>query len=144
MASIDMVQLRTDLKRDEGTVLHAYQDSLGYWTIGSGILIDERKGGGITDGENDFLLDNRITKTINELDDNIPWLGTKSDGVQRALVNMAYEMGVDGILKFHEMLAAIKDDNYEEAAQQAQNSLWAQQLNDDGRVQRIMSLLKAG
>jgi GH24 family phage-related lysozyme (muramidase) len=28
------------LKRDEGEVLHAYKDSLGYWTIGIGILID--------------------------------------------------------------------------------------------------------
>ena len=30
------------LKRDEGEILHAYQDHLGFWTIGIGILIDKR------------------------------------------------------------------------------------------------------
>ncbi len=41
------------LRRDEGEVLHAYQDSLGYWTIGIGVLIDKRKGGGITKAESE-------------------------------------------------------------------------------------------
>ena len=34
------------LRRNEGEVLHAYQDHLGFWTIGVGRLIDKRKGGG--------------------------------------------------------------------------------------------------
>lgn len=33
------------LTSDEGRVPHAYQDHLGYWTIGVGHLIDRRKGG---------------------------------------------------------------------------------------------------
>ena len=140
---MDMVQLRADIKLDEGTVLHAYQDDLGYWTIGSGILIDKREGGGITEGENDFLLDNRLTKTINDLDDNIPWIATKSDGVQRAVINMAYNMGVPRLLGFRDMLAAIKSDDYAEAARQAQNSKWDHEVSKD-RVERIVSLLSAG
>jgi lysozyme len=31
------------LTRDEGRVRHAYQDHLGFWTIGVGRLIDQRK-----------------------------------------------------------------------------------------------------
>lgn len=35
---------------------HAYQDSLGYWTIGVGFLIDGRKGGRLPDAVRDFVL----------------------------------------------------------------------------------------
>ena len=44
------------LRRDEGRVRHAYQDHLGYWTIGVGRLIDQRKGGGLSEDEIDYLL----------------------------------------------------------------------------------------
>jgi lysozyme len=142
MANIDVVQLRNQLKIDEGTILHAYRDSRGFLTIGSGILIDEREGGGITNGENDFLLDNRITKAINDMDDRIPWIVTKSDGVQRAVANMVYNMGIEKVLRFKEMLAALKADNYKEAAAQALDSPWATEVGD--RATRIAALLSAG
>lgn len=45
------------LETDEGRVPHAYQDHLGYWTIGVGHLIDKRKGGGLTPDEVDYLLE---------------------------------------------------------------------------------------
>ena len=55
-------KLLEELSRDEGTVLQAYQDSLGYWTIGTGRLIDKRRGGGITKAEADYLLANDVQK----------------------------------------------------------------------------------
>lgn len=39
-------KLTAQLRRDEGEKLYAYQDTLGYWTIGIGRLIDRRRGGG--------------------------------------------------------------------------------------------------
>ena len=36
-------ELSKQLERDEGRVRHAYQDHLGYWTIGVGRLIDARR-----------------------------------------------------------------------------------------------------
>ena len=55
------------LKKEEGVVKHAYQDHLGYWTIGVGRLIDKRKGGGLSDEEIDYLLGNDIEKKIAEV-----------------------------------------------------------------------------
>jgi lysozyme len=43
-----VANIAEQLRRDEGEVLHAYQDKYGYWTIGVGRLIDARKGGGIS------------------------------------------------------------------------------------------------
>ena len=38
------VTITADLKRSEGFVSNAYQDSEGFWTIGYGRLIDKRLG----------------------------------------------------------------------------------------------------
>lgn len=63
-------ELTKQLRRDEGEVLSAYQDHLGYWTIGVGRLIDKRKGGGLTSEESDYLLGNDIDKRDKELQKN--------------------------------------------------------------------------
>ncbi len=142
MARIDMNQLRADIKFEEGTVLHYYVDSLGYATIGSGILIDQRKGGGISDYENDFLVDNRLTRLLGNLDAKLPWILGLSDGVQRALANMAYEMGVDGLLSFQGMLSSIRAGNFEDAANHALDSIWAKQVPE--RAKRVSDLIRRG
>ena len=36
------MNIREQLHRDEGFIDHAYQDQLGYWTIGIGTCIDRR------------------------------------------------------------------------------------------------------
>src|SRR3546814_15181122 len=57
-ASSELVALATKhLNREEGRIPHAYPDSLGYWTIGVGRLIDKRKGGRLTNVETDMLLE---------------------------------------------------------------------------------------
>lgn len=142
MGIINMIQLRSDIKTDEGVVLHAYPDSLGYTTIGPGILIDERKGGGISEYESDFLLDNRLTRLLGNMDAKLPWLMGKSDGIQRALANMAYNLGIDGLLKFKNMLDYIKNSDYENAANESLNSQWAKQVPN--RAAKIASLIRAG
>lgn len=137
-----MIQLRADIKSDEGVVLHAYQDTLGYWTIGSGILIDQRLSGGIKDSENDFIIDTRLSKLLNDMDLKLPWLVGKSDGIQRALCNMAWQMGLLGLLKFEGMLTSIKNGDYPTAAKQALDSLWAKETPQ--RAARIAALINKG
>ena len=46
--AFDREALRRELVRDEGLRHLPYLDSEGYWTIGVGIMIDERRGGGLT------------------------------------------------------------------------------------------------
>lgn len=61
-------QLRAQLERDEGRSSTVYQDSLGYWTIGIGKLVDERKGGGLSADEIDYILSN--TSSVRA---SMPW-----------------------------------------------------------------------
>ena len=119
-----MNEFETILKqliRDEGISLSAYQDSLGYWTIGVGHLIDERRGGGITHEEAMYLLKNKILKHTKEVLAALPWADPQVIGSARfgALVNMSFQLGTRGLLKFPKMLAALQAGDYDEAYKQA-------------------------
>jgi len=134
-------ELTAQLRRDEGEKLHAYKDSLGFLTIGVGRLIDERKGGGISRAESAMLLANDIDQTMRELLRREPWIGTLSLPRQGVLINMAFQMGVDGLLKFKNTLKMIEQGEYAKGAEAMLQSLWAQQTpNRAYRLSRQMRL----
>jgi len=112
---MNLENIISDLYEDEGFRSSAYQDTEGYWTIGIGTLIDERRGGGITQEEAEYLAKNRVMKVVFELDSRIPWYREKPSQVQEALVNMAYQMGAEGLMMFRNMLACIQDDDFDGA-----------------------------
>lgn len=130
------------LHRHEGWVPHAYQDSLGFWTIGYGRLIDERKGGGITREEGEFLLSNDIDGKLADLDREIPWWRELDPVRQVALVNMAFNLGIGGLCKFQNMLGALQGHEWDKAAKEALRSRWARQVGV--RAQEIARMLKTG
>lgn len=128
-----------DLRRDEAYVRHAYQDSEGYLTIGIGRLIDERKGGGITEAEAEYLLANDIAGAEADLDRNVPWWREMSPERQRALLNMCFNMGWPTLARFRKTLAALESGDYEAAAEEAMDSKWARQVG--ARAGRIKLLI---
>ena len=119
--------LADQLRREEGTVPHAYQDSLGLWTIGVGRLIDERRGGGLSPDEVDYLLANDIKAKTHEVLTALPWVAKLSEPRQAVLIGMAFQMGTRGLLKFPRMLGSVEDGQYAEAAAEMLDSLWAKQ-----------------
>lgn len=135
-------QLAADLERDEGRRAHAYTDSEGYLTIGIGHLIDRRKGGELPDHIIDELLQHDITAVVRALNDALPWWRRLSEARRRALANMAFNLGIGGLLGFRRMLAALQASDYERAAAEALDSKWARQVGD--RAERIAALIRAG
>lgn len=136
------MNLIEQLNRDEGRKRFAYQDHLGFWTIGAGILIDERKGGGLDDDEIDWLLLRRVEKARAALAKNLPWFGRLDKVRQDGLVNMAYQLGVAGVLAFPRMLDALRDQRWHEAENQALASRWATQT--PSRARRIARQFATG
>lgn len=137
---MNMDGLLRDLKRDEGFVSHVYKDHLGYWTLGYGFLVDERKGGSIPEEVAEYWLELVAQRYWNALRNRKSWLDEQPEDVQRALANMAYQLGVEGVLGFRNMLAALEQNDRATAADEALNSLWAQQTPD--RAKRVAALLK--
>jgi len=139
---MDKKQLTKELRRDEGVVPFAYQDHLGYWTIGVGRLIDKKKGGGLSDAEIDFLLSNDIDRFEKQIIDALPWYGRLDDVRQRVLVNMAFNMGIAGLLGFKNTLAMVERGDYSGAAKGMLASKWAGQVGE--RAKRLATMMETG
>lgn len=135
-------ELIAELRRDEGVRSSAYQDHLGYWTIGVGRLIDKRRGGGLTDDEIDYLLRNDIAKVQAGLDANLPWWRNLEPVRQRALQNMCFQLGLGGLLKFRNSLRYIEAGDWERAASNLKQSLWAKQTPE--RAERVIEMFRTG
>ncbi len=136
---LDITQLKSDLKRDEGTRLKLYKDTAGKASIGTGRNLDDV---GISPAEADLMLNNDIEGVIQTLDKAFPWWKTLSETRQRALANMCFNTGFSKLLGFRNMLDALKAGDWNRASQEALNSEWAGQVGD--RAQRIALQLVNG
>jgi lysozyme len=135
-------ELQKQLELEEKKVRHAYQDHLGYLTIGIGRLIDERKGGGLSEDEIQYLFNNDINKRIDELHRRLPWFQNLDDVRKGVLINMSFQMGVDGLLKFKNTLKQVELGNYGTAAAMMLVSLWAGQT--PARANRMSKQMRTG
>jgi lysozyme len=135
-------ELARQLEADEGVIPHAYQDHLGYWTIGVGRLIDKRKGGGLRSEEISFLLHNDIDDRIDALTRRLPWFQDLDDARKGVLLNMAFQMGTDGLLAFKTTLELVRTGKYENAAHAMLQSLWAKQT--PARAKRLAEQMRSG
>ena len=75
----------------------------------------------------DAILDIKITKFKKQVYNALPWLTYAPMDIQDALCEMAYQMGVAGLLGFKNTLAMIKAKRYSEAAENMLKSKWATQ-----------------
>ena len=67
---------------------------------------------------------------------------TFSNPRQRALVNMSFQLGTEGLSKFQRMIAAIFKDDWAQAQIEALDSKWAKQT--PVRARRVAEMLRTG
>jgi lysozyme len=133
-------QLIEDLKSDEGFRPEPYQDSLSFWTIGYGSIIDARKKHLIPEHVAEAWLEHDVLVRMAELESRFPWLSHAHPDVRRALGNMAYQLGVKGLANFAKMLAALEKGDRVAAAAAALDSTWAKQT--PARAERVAALIR--
>jgi lysozyme len=139
-AKVDSVY--TMLRRDEGEVLHVYKDHLGFDTIGIGILVDKRKGGGLRPEESAFIFNNRVQILTAELAKRLPFFNRLNAPRQAVLLAMAFQMGLAGLIGFENTLAYIERGQYGLAAANMMRSLWAKQTPE--RAKRMADQMETG
>lgn len=132
--------LLSDLKGDEGWNPFAYEDQLGYTTVGYGFNIDRRSGEGLSPEDGEIILARKAENHWNSLVKAIPWITNQPEDIQRALANMSYQLGTSGVLRFSIMLDALKRGDRETAAVNALYSEWAKQTPE--RAERIANLIR--
>ena len=134
-------QLVDDLKRDEGLRLAAYRDTRGVWTIGyghAGVV----PGAVWTLDEAEARLTADIAGKAAELDERVPWWRGLDDVRQDVLCNMAFNLGVEGLLGFADALRRIRAGDYAMASAQMLLSAWAGQVGE--RARRLAAMMKTG
>lgn len=131
--------LAMDLTRDEAERLKPYKDSVGKLTIGVGRNLDDV---GISAEESRILLFNDIARVLGELDRQLPWWRGMSEGRQRALANMAFNLGLPRLRGFKKMLTALETGQWEAAHNEALTSRWAGQVGQ--RANRIAQIFLEG
>jgi lysozyme len=136
-------ELTRQLRGDEGEKPCVYRDSLGLWTIGVGRLVDpSHPKAGLRSDEITYLLNNDIDDRIDALTRALPWFQNIDDARKGVLLNMAFQIGTDGLLEFKNTLALIRDGKYADAAAAMLQSKWAHQT--PARAERLSDQMKDG
>jgi len=123
------------LKKDEGFNGMPYEDSLGIPTIGYGTKLPLSKE------EAEILLKHRLDKKILEISEKEPFFLDLPKTAQEVIANMAYQLGVGGVLKFKKMWAALKNRDYQKAANEMLDSKWAKQTPN--RAKRLAEIMRS-
>lgn len=140
---MNLQTVREQLIIDEGLRLIPYHDTAvpPKLTIGVGRNLEDV---GISKDEALYLLDNDIKRAVQDLDDSpsLKWWRGMTEMRQNVLVNMCFNLGLGGLLKFKKALAAMEGGRYDDAADEMRDSAWAKQVG--GRAVRLVSLMRAG
>ena len=119
------------LKLDEGFRGEMYRCTESKWTIGYGLNLQT----GITEEEAAAILLLRIAKISRTLKERQKWLRTAPPEVLDVLTNMAYQMGLNGLLGFKRTLGHLRKEEYVEASMEMLESDWAIQTEE--RAKRL-------
>ena len=111
-----------NLKREEGFRGLPYDDTRGDATLGYGTKLP------ITKAEGAWLLETRLADTHARLAKAWKPYGGLNQARQGALLDLAYEVGVEGLLEFHYMLAALERGDWAAASKAALASVWAKEV----------------
>ena len=135
MSVSDLVANR--LKVEEGFSEKPYKDSLGILTGGYGTNLE------VAHSANAWfaMMHAEVDETDAELQ-RFPWYTSQNDVRKSVLCDMAYNMGLDGLLHFPHMLSAVANGDYQTAHDEMLNSLWAKQVGQ--RATNLAALMLRG
>ena len=136
------VKLIEMVKKDEGFRNTLYIDTEGYRTIGIGFCLDKAPlPEAVAMYWCGYVLDNIRQRLGNSLSVGQTYKAL-NEPRQFAICNMAYQMGVGGVQKFLNMWAALDIEDYNKAAAEALDSVWAHQTRK--RAKRIAEIIRTG
>ncbi len=144
----DRAALAAQLRIDEGVRDRPYRDSRGIWTAGVGHNLEAHGidpaslPAPIPDATIDAWLGEDIGEAEAALDANLsPWRAL-SDGRQRALLNLCFNLGWAKLATFATFLGYILAENFDAAAEDLLGTLYAREVG--ARAERVAALLRQG
>jgi len=132
------MNIYSQLERDEGFRPRPYKDSLGHWTVGFGWSLET--GPPLSEETARIILKEHVSMILADLTSRMPWTKQLSQPRFGALVNMAFNLGIHGLMSFRRMLAALQAEDYEAAAIEMLSSRWARQVGS--RANRLAEQMR--
>lgn len=126
------------LKRDEGYSAHIYKCTAGCNTIGIGLNLDA----GMSLPLAIHVLEFKIKELRDDLNRSLPFYKDLDDVRQDTLINMAFNLGIKGLMKFKNFLAYVEQHNFTKASEEMLNSKWAKQVGN--RAERLSKQMREG
>lgn len=123
------------IKENEGFVNHVYQDSKGIDTIGYGTKMP------LTQEECLMILQHRLQDKVKELQNAKAFIVELPDNVQNVLYEMAYQMGVNGLLKFKNTWKYLEEWDFKSASVEMLDSKWAK-IDSPNRAKKLSEKIK--
>lgn len=150
-------QMYKQLKIGEGERLDVYADSKGIPTVGIGHNLRAHPVPGLTQigqeitREQSFeLFKEDLERVVRQVKKKIPWSEELNDPRKAVLYDMAFNMGINGLLSFTSTLPLIRKGEYDKVAVNLFASKYARDVRSDGpggrfdRVERLITQLKTG
>jgi lysozyme len=141
--------LEAELRRDEGVRYVPYLDTATppRRTCGVGHNMDVSPLPAdwkfpLSDTQVDQILARDIATTLAKLDKVLPWWRSLDEVRQRVVANMAFNLGIGGLLGFKNTLAAMQRGSYAVAAAGMLSSKWAGQVG--ARAKRLAQAMESG
>lgn len=147
---MNRAQLLSDLEADEGFRPYIYDDATGAPVLRGYVLRGKATLGiGWCPETNPLPHDKALIILGWHVDDEwgtllraVPWVLDVPEPQQRALANLAFQLGVTGLLKFTTFISLMQQGRYGEAADDIGTTLWAEQSGT--RAGKIQVLIKQG
>lgn len=134
-----MRQLELHLIEDEAKRTKPYLDTKGKWTIGIGHNLTDN---GLSLHIIEEIFTEDVADKLAGLDRYLPWWRKLDDVRQIVIIDMAFNMGVEDLLKFKHFLAALEAGDYAAAASEMENSAWWHEVGQ--RAVRLKAMMLTG
>ncbi len=132
---MNLTILRLSLIKHEGVRLTPYTDTTGNLTVGVGRNLSKPLSKQVWG----MMLTEDIDEAVENTKD-LPWFQPLNDTRQRVIVEMVFNMGLQRFLTFHNFIASLKSGNFEMAAFEMLNSIWASQVGQRAKTLSTMML----
>lgn len=142
-------KLRKQIEFEEGRRLHVYHCTAGHRTIGIGHNLDVKPNhhgspipDTITNDECDAIFTEDINEVITRLKRVWPQFTLLDDARRDAVANMAFQLGIGGVMKFKNMIACLTKQDWRGAYNAGLDSQWAKQTS--ARAKRVLTQILTG
>ena len=127
-----MSKLIVNIKKNEGYISTVYKDSLGIDTIGYGFAIKDLN---LEEDICDLILERKVAKLVFDVEKRFPWYCSMPVIIKDVVIEMCYQMGVNGFSKFKKTIKHLSNSDFIEASVEMLDSKWAVQTA--GRAKQL-------